>query len=257
MDRLAKKLNDWFVGNSLLGSVWVSLGIILICLVLWLLVAVWLDPLFTRYTTAVLLDESDIYITVRMKTAVAADGQPIDLTFTLHNQSPVTQTVSLTTQTNSGYLQFTTPPHLSDVHIPAQTTISQTIAIANTAPPGRLTAVQDLFVTVSLSGSDASQKMLGIYVEGILDRTTRQFVNSTIQQNSPLIILIAFFVPLFIRLTQYYIKEEKKKRALEKEFQIEKVRQAISVGDFEQASELLKQQGHIEVEEIDDRKDSE
>jgi hypothetical protein len=245
------QINGWFVDYALPAAVWGSAWIILVCLVLWLLVTLWLAPPFNEHTTAVLLNETGVYVTVEVERAIAADGRPTNLTFTLYNRSTMTQTITMSTVAGES-LRFLTPPLLPDISLSPKSVLTQTITVANTAPERRLRTTETLSVTTLLATGETNSELLNLVAEGTRGLRLRQFVNSTIQRNNPLIIIVAFFIPAFIQLMQYYIKEEQRKQATKKkeeeeehkeqsEAHMRKVRQAILAENFEKAAELLDQ----------------
>lgn len=244
------RLNTWFVNRLLTVATLLSAWVILACLVLWLLVTVWLAPLFTRQTPTLLLDEAGVYVTAGLPGAVSADGQPTKIPITLYNRSTITQTITLTAESGpSSQFQFVTPPRIADVIIAPQSMLTENITIANTNPATwHLVTNQSLSITALLGTGESVREQWILTAEGSLGLWLRQFINSTVQQASPLVLVIAFLVPGFIQLIQYYIKEEQRREAREKEArqqqikeQFDAFRYAVLSEDLDRAKAILVQ----------------
>ncbi len=254
-------IQDWLVDYAFGVMAVLSAWIIGVLLILWVVVVlVWgpQDDLTLHHTVA-----EKPRVTVAQPRTILADGEPAAILVTLWNETAVVQTAILT---------VTKSPTLPVLFVenPQAMTISRTWTISPTrmmtdeielVNGGGGTAVFRQPVSLSFITSEQDRITTQTYAEEIPGLRLRQFVNNTVNEASPLVILVAFLLPGLSAISQQMIKnrketrqkeaEEKQKKEQEsqrrqqeereKEMQnlIEQVRRQLRLGDVREASQLL------------------
>lgn len=261
---------EWLVEHSLTLTALIMTCVLGAALVLWAIVSFWWQPAYEAQVTAVVLHEQDIYVTVSHPGGILANGHPVLVQIDVANRSEITQTVGITTVLPiNSHLQFATPPTLPILPVSPQSHLTQTIALANSSPLANFIVTQQLTTIVSRPGAVAKTETT-LTVEGSWGLRLRSLVNSTVDQASPLILLIAFLAPALAQATQHYVKERKARQQEEKrqlllqhqEAQkqaasqlVQKLRYGMAVGDWSRVGQLLTELSELEwkATEPDDR----
>jgi hypothetical protein len=260
-DETRQKVQDWVTDYAFGVTAVVSAWMIGVLLILWVVVVlVWgpQDDLTVHNTVA-----EQPRITVAQPRTILANGSPAALLVTVWNETAVVQATTLTI-TKSPTLPVLFVENPQAMTVSRTWTVSPTTAMTDVVElvnDGGETAVFRQPVSLSFTTSEQDRITTQTYAEGIPGLRLRQFVNNTVNQASPLIILVAFLVPGLSAISQQMIKNRKETRQKEAEDKqkkeeesqrrqqeereeamqklIEQVRRQLRLGDVHEASQLL------------------
>jgi hypothetical protein len=188
----------------------------------------------------------DVFVTVTLPGFAPANGNAVQGAVVVSNQTDVTQTVTMT---------LAAGPHLilpegvtQAVTVGGRKVVSQSLAVAN-GDPYRWFGEEEAVTVTAVSGTTGDPQTIGVYVQGKFEAGLYAFVTTAVNKASPLLIIVAFFVPLLGAALQKYAEKfqaEQEKRDQEKKDQQEKRAQKlveqfqnyICVGDVEKAADL-------------------
>jgi hypothetical protein len=165
----------------------------------------------------------------------------LGLIITIFNQSPTEQTVALTVAVEGGdHVQFITPPTIPELSLLPGQQLTRTMQLAVEQPPPILRSQQTIRLDVARSSRSIRNDLVA---EGRVGRYLREFVDSTVNKTSPIALLIAFLVPVFIQGAQFYVKDWRIKREAHKKNEndllIEKWENSIYAHNLERAEQVL------------------
>lgn len=238
-------LREWSAEYGMTITSWMASWLLITAVILWLTVSFWWQPLYEDRKTVELLDKSGMYVTASYPIGIPADGCPVDLNFTISNSQGVTETILLDiyVPASSSAIRLVNSPLPLELVPGSQ--LSQTISLVNTQSLRRVRTTQYISLSVDMDFHKATPKTVGMTVEGTVGARLRRFVNSTVDKASPLIIIIAFLIPLLFQVTQQFIeKKEKEKKQQEKD------RQEEEKGKAEQLQEKHKQEASQSVRQL-------
>ncbi|GAB4275163.1 MAG: hypothetical protein Kow0080_24270 [Candidatus Promineifilaceae bacterium] len=208
---------------------------------------IWGQRYERQHTVAVLT--GDVFVTVTLPGFVPVNGDAVQGAVVVSNQTDVTQTVTMTLAAGP-HLILPEGPTLS-VTVGGGKVVSRSLAVVsrNRDPYPRFGREEGVTVT-AVAGTTGDPQTIDVYVQGNLEAGLYAFVTTAVNKASPLLIIVAFLVPLLGAVLQKYAEKfqaEQEKKSLEKKEQEEKLAQKlveqfqyyICMEDVEKAEEQL------------------
>lgn len=211
-----------------------TLFLLVVALGIWLIVSFGWTQRFQREEHLTLL-AGDPYVTVALPSLIPANGEPQPVRVQLVNNTAMTQTVVVTLHLTNQDTRLVTPlgPLLLLEAEPGKA-VSETLQLANN-DPARGIRVRDRVVATVASGGESGIDSVQLNVQGTWGAHLSQFVTNTVDKSSPILILVAFLVPLVSAVIQKYVDkyeaEKDKAKAQKAEEEKERAKQRfVEVG---------------------------
>jgi len=233
-----------------------DISVILVVFVLTIALGSWIVVNFgwgQRYERQHTVDvlTGDVFVTVTLPGFVPVNGNAVQGAVVVSNQTDVTQTVTMT---------LAAGPHLilpegvtQTITVGGGKVVSQSLAVASrNRDPYRWFGQEEAVTVTAAAGTTGDPRTIDVYVQGKLEAGLYAFVTTAVNKASPLLIVVAFLVPLLGAALQKYAENfqaEQEKRRLEKKAQeekrarklVEQFQNYICLGDVEKAEGLWKE----------------
>lgn len=212
---------SWIRENFFFYSAAITLLFALAFLILWLVVTL-VSPSRFGLRVITLAGESPPanQLEITYPSTILADDQPVTITLHLDNKTSLSDTLAVTISWPSSLMQFASADTKTFHYtFPLSQTglMTTTLALINARTLDVPTIGQVLMLTVASGQMGEQTNPLPVSVESEWEYTARRFVNSTVNQNSPLIILVAGLLSGAGALYGQYRQREKEHEAKERE----------------------------------------